>query len=339
MDAETAAFTAIALQGQERADLPKKLRGYSKSSIYRALNLLEEKNLVETNGKIVTVATNSEAQRLRRIHILAITHGIDPGRLLRESYLEVWGAIGGPVTLKELMEKTGFSYPTVREIVNFFRRSDLVDENRLKPLEVEKNSHPLNQALHSHLEEPIPPVELPYPGRLPSRRLAGTPETTESLLYDELERGISLGEKDWSWSYGTGEESIDIASVLQNLSQEEVFLDQLKTADGAQEFCLHMLVAWELDFDRLLDLSKKQDSVNQVGCWLDLVRRFAPDLVEKNTVEKFFQNRSEKARSFPETARAVGRELELEWVEQYEDRWNLRLRFSIAAFAQEVKNL
>lgn len=339
MDAETATFTAIALRSQKRADLPKKLGGYSKSSVYRALNLLEEKDLVETDGKIVTVATNSEAQRLGRIHILAITHGIDPGRLLRESHLEVWRAIEGSVTLKELVEETGFSYPTVREIVNFFRTSDLVDENRLKPLEVEKNDHPLNRALRLHLEGPTPPLELPYPGRFPSKRLAGIPETTESLLYDELEKGISLGQGDWSWSYGAGEESIDIASVLRDLGREEVFLDQLKTVDGAQEFCLHMLVAWELDFDRVLELSKEQDFVNQVGCWLDLVRKFAPDLVGENVVEKFLRNRSEKVRSFPETGRAMDEELGLEWIERYEDRWNVRLRFSIAAFVQEVRNL
>lgn len=339
MDAETATFTAIALRSQRKSNLPKELRGYSKSSIYRALSLLEKENLVKTTGKVVAVATNSKAQRLRRIHILAITHGIDPERLLKESYLDVWKAIEGPVTLKDLIEKTGFSYPTVREIVNFFRHSNLVDESRLKPLEVEKNNHPLNQALRLHLEEPTPPVELPYPGRLPSKRLVGTPETTESLLYDELERGISLGENGWSWSYGTDEEGIDIASVLQNLSQEEVFLDQLKTVNGAQEFCLHMLVAWELDFDKLFDLSKERDFVNQMGCWLDLVRRFAPNLVEKTIVNKFFQSRTKKVQSFPETVKSAEKELELEWIEEYEDRWNVRLRFSIPAFVQEVKNL
>lgn len=339
MDAETATFTAIALRSQKRSDLPKKLRGYSKSSIYRALNLLEEKDLVEVKNKIVTVASDSRAQRLRRIHILAVTHGIDPERLLRESYLEIWKAIEESISLADLVERTGFSYPTVREVVNFFRRSNLVIENRLKPLEVEKNDHPLNRELRLYMEEPTPPVEIPYPGRLPSRRLAGTPETAESLLYDELERGISLGERDWSWSYGTGEESIDIAPVLKNLGQEEVFLDQLKTINGVQEFCLHMLVAWDLDFDKLLDLSKKQDFVNQTGCWLDLVRRFAPGLVEKSIVEKFSLNRVEKVQDFPRIGEAMERELELEWVEEYEEKWNVRLRFSIAAFVQEVKNL
>lgn len=339
MDAKTATFIAIVLGSRKKADLPKKLRGYSKSSVYRALNLLEKEGLVETSGKIVWLPVNSRVRRLKRIHILAMTHGIDPEHLLRKSHLEVWKAIEGSVTLKEVMRKTDLSYPAVRNIVNFFRRSGLVDETQLKPLEVKKTSHPVNRVLRLHLEGPTIPVEIPYPGRLPSKRMVGTPEAIKSLLYDELERGISIGGSGWSWSYGTGKGSIDVASILQNPGYEEVFLDQLETVSGAQEFCLHMLVAWDLDFDRLLDLSKKQDFVNSVGCWLDLIRRFAPNLVEEEVVEKFFENRSEKVRSFPDTAKATERALELEWVKGYEDRWNVRLRFSIAAFVQEVKNL
>ncbi len=338
MDAETATFIAIALKSQEKANLPKKLKGYSKSSIYRALNLLEEKNLVEIKNKIVTVANNSKAQRLRRIHILAITHGIDPERLLRESHLEVWKSLKESTTLADLVEITELSYPTVREIVNFFRRSNLVEEKKLKPLEIEISDHPLNRELRLYLEKPTP-LEIPYPGRMPSKRLAGTPEIAENLLYDELERGVSTGEGDWSWIYSTGKESIDITSVLKNLNQEEVFLDQLSTINGAQEFCLHMLVAWNLDFDKLLDLSEKHNFVNQTGFWFDLVRRFAPSLVPKTTIEKFYQNKSNKVQRFPRTGKAVEEELEIEWIGEYEKKWNVKIRFSIAAFVQEVKNL
>lgn len=339
MDAKTATFTAIAIRTQRSSDLPKKLRQYSKSSVYRALNVLKKEDLVEIKRGLVSVASNSRAQRLKRIHVLAVAHGIDPERLLRDSYLQVWGAIEDTITLEGLVEETSLSYSMVRKIVKFFRRAGLVTEVRLNPLEVEKSGeHPVNQALETYLK-PEESVELPYPGRLPSVRLAGSPTTTESLLYDELEKGVSVGGQDWSWSYGGGRESIDVATILEKLGREEIFLDQLKTIDGVQEFCLHMLAIWDLDYDRLLELSKKQDYVNQVGCWLDLVQRFAPDLIKADVVEEFFENKSGKTRGFPEGVKTPEGELRPEWVKEYEEKWNVELRFSIAALAQEARNL
>lgn len=340
MDAKTATFTAIAIRTQGMADLPKRLRQYSKSSVYRALDILKEDDLVEVRGGLVSVATNSRAQRLKGIHVLAVTHGIDPERLLRDSYLQVWKAIEDTVTLEELVEETSLSYSMVRKIVKFFRRAGLVTEVRLKPLEVEKSGeHPVNQALEKLIKRPGETVELPYPGRLTSIKLAGTPTATESLLHDELEEGVSIGGQDWSWSYGGGKESIDVATILEELGREEVFLDQLKTIDGVQEFCLHMLTFWELDYGRLLELSKEQDYVNQVGCWLNLVQRFAPDLVKEGVVEEFLEDKSGKMRVFPEGVKALEGEPRPEWVKEYEDKWNVELRFSIAALAQEARNI
>ncbi|MEA1905146.1 MAG: hypothetical protein U9M97_04625, partial [Candidatus Hadarchaeota archaeon] len=301
---------------------------------------LRKENLVEVVNGLATVASNSRTQQLRRIHILAMAHGIDPERLLQNSSLNVWRNIGESATLSGLAEKTGLSYPMVRKIVNLFRSAELVSETRLKPLKVEKaREHPVSQVLESYLKEPTPPVELPYPGRLPSRRLAGTPTTTGILLHDELEKGISLGGRGWSWSYGAGDESIDVTSILENLGREDIFLEQLKTLNGAQEFCLHMLAAWDLDHDRLLELSKKEDFVNQVGCWLDLARRFAPDLVKYDVVEKFLQHRSGRLRTFPEGVKTRTREPKPKWVRGYEKKWNVSLRLSVAALAQEARNL
>jgi len=170
-------------------------------------------------------------------------------------------------------------------------------------------------------------------------KLAGTPTVTEVLLHDELERGVSLGGRGWSWSYGRGEESIEVASILEKLGREDIFLEQLKTLGGAQEFCLHMLAAWDLNYDRLLELSREKGLVNQVGCWLDLVRRFAPNIIKGDVVKKFLQHRSGRLQIFPREGKARAGEPRPGWVGEYEKKWNVDLRLSVAAIAQEARGL
>ena len=148
MNAKSAVFAALSIKPHKIHELMDKLP-YSKHTIYKVLESLAEDGLIEKRKEkgrvVVETSKDFKTQKKRELFIKALSFGIDPEILLRDSTLTIWKQLDQPKTLKELQKSTGYSYLWVRNIVNFLVSSKLANLEKRKPLiAVLKKEHELN---------------------------------------------------------------------------------------------------------------------------------------------------------------------------------------------------
>jgi len=337
MNARTAIFTVLSIKPHKISELIEKLP-YSQYTIYKTLELLATNGYItkrkEKGNVIVETSKNYNSQKLREIYIKALTYGIDPEILLRESTLIIWNELGKTKTLKELQKSTGFSYLWVRNIVIFLLNSDLAILKKRKPMIVILNSeHELNILLKQYIEKKDNNKKIYYEGTIPFERLIKTPTEIEEILYQKIDGSLTI--KDTGFII-RGEDKLSVLeSVDSKLSLERFFLSEIKTLEGVEDFCIKIIASEKLNYDRLFDLAKEMEMVNIVGCYLNIINDLKK-MVKSAVIMKFQKNVSKQKVMFLKSEKKFGKG---GWEDKYEAKWNVDLYLDLGSIRHGVRSI
>lgn len=332
MRAENSVFAAVCTSPRSIRELKEELN-FSESSIYHAVSRLRDQKLINAprRGKevVVEVADNYRGQKLKEIFIKAMANGANPEFLVSDNTLRVWKELRSSKGLEDLVGKTGLSYPTVHKICKSLRETGLVKVIRKNPLLLVLNeSHPVNRSLKSYMEARRM-VELPYLGHLPTELAYGRPEDIERVLLEGGE-GISLP------GFRLRGERMRSIKALEHVTPASIFLEELKRPEGAEAFCPHILKLANIDYDELLKLAEKNDMVNEVGCYLDIIRDLNPKLIPAEAIQKFLPARRKVERTFYRKEKKYGGDDRLR---PYGETWNLNLYLDYDALKRNVEGV
>ena len=173
-------------------------------------------------------------------------------------------------------------------------------------------------------------------GAVPFRERLGTPEEIERALFEEIDKGVAV--KGTGFLVKGADDDGDITvleSVPGELILEELFLNKLQTTEGAEDMCARILAGGNMDYDRLLSLSREQGMVNVVGCYLDILASIS-DLVPAGAIRLFSQHVRGRKRVFLKEEREFGKS---GWEKPFEDRWNVDLYLDMGALRHGVRSI
>ncbi len=310
---------------------------YAEHTIYKALKRLADGRLIEKRRQnrdvVVEISADYATQKLREVHIKALTYGIDPEMLMRDSTLAVWKKLVVPRTLKELQRKTGYSYPWVNSVVRFLTSSNLAVYNKRKPVVAVLNEeHVLNALLRQYLSRKRKPRTIYYAGTLPFERLIRTPAEIERLLYERVDSGLTIKNTGFVIR-GEGKLTL-VESVEEEMGPEELFLHDIGTVEGVEDFCIRLVASGELDYTKLFDLAKEKDMVNVIGCYLDILNDIK-GMVNPEAIKEFQRNVSKRKVVFLKEERRYGKG---GWEHKYERKWNVDLYLDLGAIRHGARS-
>ncbi|MFQ6128737.1 MAG: hypothetical protein ACE5QW_07540 [Thermoplasmata archaeon] len=338
MTARSTVFAALSIRPHRASELATKL-AYSKHTIYKALESLADDKLIrkrKENGKTVAeVSDDYAAQKLREIYIKSLSHGIDPGKLTGKSTIAVWKRLTRPRSLRGLQRSTGFSYPWVRKIARFLVDSNLAVYKKRKPMIVGLNeTHELNKLLGQYaIKGEKKPERVYYWGTTPFERLIRTPAEIERILYEKIDSSLAIKGTGFMIR-GEGKLTV-LESVDKELELEELFLREIQTSEGVEDFCIRLIASGKLDYERLLDIAKERNLVNVVGCYFDILNDIRK-LVDSEVVSRFQRNLSRRDVVFLKAERRYGKN---GWEERYEEKWNVDLYLDLGAIRHGVRSI
>ena len=339
MDARTAVFALVSLRASRIGELAGKLP-YAKTTVYSKVEgLVKDGLLVKIRGKdgpMVAVSDGWRPQKLREAHIRALSHGIDPEILLRESTLAVWRSLDKARGVGEVSKSAGISGKWARKVLGFLRRHGLVEYTCGKPIAAKKNgAHPLGPVLDSLAAGEKKRADvLRIPGAASFEELLATPAEIEKTLYEKMDEGLTVKETGFQLK-GGGRRIWVVESEDGELCLENAFLKKLMTPDGTEDACIRILASGRLDIGRLLAKAKEAGVVNEAGCYLDIVNSLRP-LVDKTVLRKFENDISGPKRAFLKSLRQHGKE---GWEGPFEKRWKLDIYLDIGAMRHTVRAL
>lgn len=329
MMARSALFTTLSIRPHTISELVEKLP-YSRHTIYRALGSLSDDRLIskrrEKGATVVQVSEDYASQKLREIHIKSLCHGIDPGRLTSRSTMAVWKELAGPATLEDIGRATGLSLQSVRKIVGFLVDSGLAIFEKRKPMIVIRKEHVLNGLLGQLEGEERTREKAYYRGSVPFERLLRTPEEIERILFEGIDSSLAVRGTGFEVR-GEGKLRV-LESVDEELGPEELFLREVLTPEGVEDFCPLLIASGKLDSDRLLELARERGQVNVVGCYLDILRDLGVDI-------EGFAPASEPRTIFLRGERKYGKG---GWESEYERKWNVDLYLDLGAIRHGVRS-
>ena len=333
MDARTAVLSVIAIKPHSLKDLVNRFL-YSPPTIYEAVRTLESTGLVKTKDGLVLIGDGFAARKTAEVHILALIHGIDPEFLMRDSTLSIWNTLSEERRYKEIQEQTGYSHVTVKNVLTFFDKNNLVAFLSRKPIIVIRNhSHTINKILLTLFKEERDEESYHYQGTIPFRESYMEPEKMEKILFNKIEEGISIRNTGFLVKDGSGSISI-IESTENALTLEDIFLKKLLTTEGVEDLCIKMLRTGELDFDELISSSIENELASVVGCYLDILNNIE-SFVSVDLVDRFLEHISKDRKIFLKEEKTYGK---IGWEGKYEDKWNLDLYLDIDAIKHGVRS-
>ncbi len=335
MNAKSAVFALISIRSQPLRTLVTRLP-YAMPTVYKAVHQLEEKNMVRIENGTVMVVQEYEAQKLSNIYIQCLTHGIDPEFLTRPSTLLVWKSLEKHDIIREIVKATGLSIVSVKKILTYLHENDIVLYSKRKPIVAEYNTnHQLNRLLSELLAPKKDRQSLYYPGEVPYREIAETPDEVERILYQQIDGSLSV--KDTGFLVkGSSDRLTILESVDGGLSHEENFLRKVLTTEGVEDICVLMVKQNLLNYDVLLKLAIDKKLVNVIGCYLDILYNIDKRLVPSATINKFLREKTKKRRIFLSQDKKYGKS---GWEAPYEDRWNVDLYLEFGGIEHGVRGL
>ena len=335
MDPKTAVLSIIAIKPHALKDLVGRLP-YASSTIYEAVRILKDEGLVKVEYDLVIIGEGFHAKKTSDIHVLALSHGIDPGFLLRESTLNIWKELEELHGYKEIQDRTGYSHVTVKHVISYLEKKGLVIYRKRKPVVVERNDdHPVNEALKTLLSEREESTGYHYPGTIPFEENYLTPEELERALFDKIEEGISVKGTGFLVKDDKGTISI-LESADEAPSLEEIFLNNLLTTEGVEDLCIKLLNTGKIDLEKLLELSADKQMASVVGCYLDILNHIDDELVSDEIIKKFLgSSHGEKRRIFLKQEKSYGKS---GWGGEYEEKWNIDLYLDLDAIKHGVRS-
>jgi len=319
------------------SDIVKRLP-YAQATLYEAVEaLIAAGTLVRTriDGRAaVAIPSGYRSQKLQQLYVKALSHGIDPQQLTRDSTISVWRGLGSSRTVLGLVEWTGLSSKWVRRVFGEMEDWGLVTFLKRRPIVAQLvEDHPVNQILRDMFEEPEAGEALLLPGSFPFTEELRTPREVERLLLDWMGGGLLVRDTDFQ-IMGKGGLLTVLDSVPGRPTLEESFLRMLTRPEGVEDLCLRMVASGRLDHVKLLELAVERGMVNVVGCYLDIVRDLGVN-VEEDVIDAYFDQRDERVVTFLETESAFGKS---GWEGPYEDRWGVNLYLDRGAIRHGVSS-
>ncbi len=312
--------------------------GYSRDSIYSSVSNLKRKGhlLKFRKGKevVVSLSRSPDARRQAELWVESVAHGVDPEAFDQDSVVTTWKhlATRQDGSVKECVDATGLSYESVRKAFHFFLDSSLARIVTKKPLRVALQEGGLNRHLERSFLDPPEQRVFALSATAFTKFYAPPSQVRELLLADEgstMIRGVQRRVRAGS--------PLRIIEVMQEeVTPETVFLRELHTPDGAEDFCIQILSNHSLNFEQLLRLSRERGEVNVVGCYLGLLSDLNPDLVAKGEVKRFlpFVSGGDPI-VFLESEEEFGKD---GWGEEpYERKWNVDLYLDLGAIEHGMR--
>ena len=338
MNASSAVFASLSIRPHTIKELINKLP-YSSFTVYEAVKDLEKKGLIRKirRGKnvIVIVSDGYKLQKLREIYIRALSFGIDPEMLLRDTTMTVWKSIEKPKTLEEIQENVKLSDKWIKKILRFLVDSNLAVYEKRKPIiAVLRKEHGLNKLLKAFTEKEEETGTVYYEGTIPFEKQVKTPENIEKTLYEKIDESLTIKDTGFLIRGENGRLSI-LESVEKALSIEELFLREINTPEGVEDFCIRLIVSKKIDYKHLLMLAKKKNMVNVVGCYLDVLNSIKK-IVEPDVIKAFEKNISKRKRTFLRQEKRYGKE---GWEDKYEKKWRIDIYLDIGAIRHGVRSV
>ena len=335
MDSRYAVMSIIAIKPHTLTELVSRLP-FASSTIYEAVRILKDEGLVKVEDGLVIIGEGYYAKKTADIHVLSLSHGIDPEFLLKESTLSIWKALEEERRYQEVQDQTGYSLVTIKQVISYLEKKGLVIYRKRKPvIAVRNDDHPVNKELKLLLSERGESGVYHYPGTIPFEENYLTPEELERTLFDKIEEGISVKGTGFLVKDGKGTISI-LESTDEAPSLEDVFLKKLLTTEGVEDLCIKILRTGKIDLEVLLELSKDNEMASVVGCYLDILNDIDGELVSDEIIERFIEpSQDEKKRMFLKQERSFGKS---GWENKYEKKWNIDLYLDLDAIKHGVRS-
>lgn len=338
MNATTSVLCLVALSSRPIREIVRR-SPYAPSTVYEAVEgLINEGLLVRTRSKggpRVTFSDGYRSQKLRQLHVLALSHGIDPEELTRDSTFAVWRTIQTPRKVVEVSAECGLSSKWVRKILSKLEVWGIATFLKRKPIVVERDAkHPVNEVLRDLVEGPMEGISLHLPGTVPFTKEFITPRKAERTLMDGVEGGLIVR--------GTGFRVVGEGGVLKVIDivpsepvLEEVFLRLLVTTEGVEDLCVRVVASGSLDHSRLLTMAVERGMVNAVGCYLDILNDLGVH-VEASVLGSYHEHKTEEVITFLMMEKSYGKG---GWEETYERRWNIDIYLDRGAIRHGVRSI
>ncbi len=333
MNAKSAVISLIAIKPLPLKELVKRFP-YSPPMIYKTVRFLEKEGLIKISEGLIITGDGFEANKIAEIHVASLIHGIDPEFLMRDSTLTIWKIIEENRTIREIQDRSGYSHVTVKKVLSFLERNGIVSFLKRKPIIVIRNStDPINRLLESLTMESKEKDTFHYQGTIPFSESYMKPDEVERVLFERIEKGISIRDTGFLVKDEKGDISI-IESIEKDLSLEEIFLKKLMTTEGVEDLCIRMLRSNEMNLDELVKISIDKGMSSILGCYLDilndLVNLYPEDIILK--LEKYIPKKRKKFLREEEPYGKNG------WEDKYENKWNLDLYLDIDAIKHGVRS-
>ena len=331
MDVKSAVFALVSIREMHLKEIAEKLP-YSRIAIYKAAAVLVDGGLVEKRregkGVMLCVAKGYRAQKLREIYLKSLSYGVDPSFIMSDAALKIWKVSGDPKSLDDLAVATNMSYNWVRKIAGALIRGGILEYRRRKPAVIVRTTHELNQLLESYFFEEKGAAAY-IPGIAPFEYYTKKPEEVERMLYEKLDEGISVRDTGF---IARGKKLKVVESVRGPSTPEMSFIAAIETPEGIEDLCIRMIESGQIDYGKLLDIAKERGTVNQVGCYLDVLNS-VKEMVPDTAVRHFLESVSKKRKAFLKALKKYGKE---GWEKPFEEKWNVDLYLEIGAIRHGI---
>ena len=335
MNAKSSVHSLVSLRSRTIKDIVHKLP-YARATVYEAVETLIIEGLlarIRIDGEpAVAISNGYRAQKLQQLHLKALSHGIDPGLLTRESTVAVWRSLGVPRTVPDIVDDTGFSSKWILKILKDLEGWGLVTYLKRRPIVAVLNEdHQVNVLLKELLDDPVPGEAFLLPGSFPFTEELRTPHEVERLLLDWVGGGLLIRNTDFQ-IMGKGGILTVLDSVPRRPTIEELFLRLLSKPEGVEDLCLRMVSSGRLDHERLLALAVDKGVVNVVGCYLEILGDLGIT-VEARVIKAYLDKLDDRVIMFLKDDSAYGKS---GWEAPYEDRWRVDLYLDLGAIRHGV---
>lgn len=315
---------------------------YAKKTIYNAVEqMISDGDLLKKRTQdgvvIISIPNDFYHQRLKELYITLVTRGIDPTPLVSKTSQQIWKHIGSQnITAEEIAEKIGYGSVTVRKYLHLLSNADAVTIISKKPLSVKKNErNELVPLLDDIILDKKPDENTMYiAGSRPFDEQILPPKELQRKLYDHPGQSMSITGTDFQVK-GKGRHVI-YESISPDSNLEHIFLSSLCTIDGVEERCLFLIHLKKMNMEKLLSYAQKQNMVNIVGCYLDIIHHLSHSLVDKKTIALFSGYVQDKTKVFLKQLKEYGKQ---GWEQPYETRWNVDLYLDLDAIRHGVRAL
>ncbi len=338
MNAKSAVFSYLAFRPGRIKDIMGKLP-YGKDTIYKAVEtLLQQGHLTKGKDGYLRVSSDYHSQKQRELYVKALSKGIDPDVLMRDSTLKVIEAIPVEKTLSEIHQETSLSKKWIAKILSFLEDADLVILRKRKPIIAVVNpDHELTLILSAIIHHDTDIYTLFIPESAPFEEQLLEDQDLERALFEKIDDGLAVKNTGFLVK---GDRFRILENVDHELGFEELFLHKIQTQKGVENDCIRLIAQRKVKYKRLLQLAVKKKMVNIVGCYLNIVNDIRP-LVSHDIITMFY-NESKRSRSsfgsrrptFLKEESIYGKD---GWERRYEETWGVDLYLDLGAIRHGVR--